>query len=123
MSRKPKNERLAKQLEEALSYHRKGDLDRARSIYRRVVDGDRSNADALHLLGMVELSSARRDAGLKLVANALRVRPLFAEAWATLGGALAESDLPGALEAYRRAVAIDPAMVQAIGNKIGRAHV
>lgn len=116
MSRKPKNERLAKQLEEALSYHRKGDLDRARSIYRRVVDGDRSNADALHLLGMVELSSARRDAGLKLVANALRVRPLFAEAWATLGGALAESDLPGALEAYRRAVAIDPAMVQAIGN-------
>ena len=47
----------SRDLDEARRHHRAGRIDRAASLYQRVLAGDPENADAAHMLGV--LSSER----------------------------------------------------------------
>ncbi|MBL8692413.1 MAG: tetratricopeptide repeat protein [Rhodospirillaceae bacterium] len=117
MSRSPKADRIVTRLAAAVDRHRAGALDEADKLYRRVLDDDPRQVDALHLLGMLHFQRGRRDAGLSSVRRALQLRPLFPEAWVTLGNGLREvDDAEGAGVAFRCAIATQPSMIEAVGN-------
>lgn len=117
MSRPSNADRIATRLATAVDRHRAGALDEAETLYRRVLDDDPRQVDVLHLLGMLRLQRGQRDIGMSSVRRALRLRPLFPEAWLTLGNGLRDAGDQGkAASAFQCAIAAQPSMVEAIGN-------
>lgn len=117
MSRQSKADRIATRLATAVERHRAGAWDEAESLYRRILDDDPRQADALHLLGMLRLQRGQRDVGIASVRRALQLRPLFPEAWVTLGNGFRDAgDQTAAAAAFRSAIAAQPGMIEAIGN-------
>ncbi len=59
------------ELREALELHRAGRLVQAEAIYRRVLQVQPRNPDALHLLGMLALETGNAPAALQLISRAI----------------------------------------------------
>jgi len=59
----------------ALRHHQQGNLDEAEWDYREVLKTDRTNANALHLLGMVHHERGQNDEAARLVRQAIEQRP------------------------------------------------
>jgi len=62
-------------LEEALVLHQKGQLARAQTLYRLALDRDPANAEALHLLGLIEIQLGDFTVALGLIEHALALSP------------------------------------------------
>ena len=77
-------------LNEALEHHQSGDLDRAARSYEAALAADPTDADALHLLGLVALQ--RGDAG--------RAAGLIVGRAAASGPTWTPRSCPGLAEAY-----------------------
>ena len=96
-------------LEEATGRHRTGDLVEARRLYAQVLEGAPDHTTALFRLGLLELQAARPESALPLLERAAVAAP--AEARHHIGlGQVRQSlgQLSGAVDAYRRAIDIDP---------------
>lgn len=94
----------------AVAAHRAGLLPKAEDLYRRILDADPHDADALHLLGLVRNDLGDIGEAVALVRTAVAVAPLFDTALRNLANiARTAGDLPLALAAGRRALALDPA--------------
>lgn len=103
---------VAEALSIAVDFHRTGRLDDAATLYRRVLEVDPKNFNALHLLGLIERGAGRADRAVELIRAALDAAPLTPEVANNLGNALqAVKDDEAAARAYRRALIVDPAMV------------
>jgi len=81
-------------LECAITHHRGGRLDEAEAIYRRVLEADPDQPDALHLLGLAEKARGRTDQALALIGAAIARLPDFAEAHYNLGNLLRDLGRP-----------------------------
>ena len=104
-------------LAKAVELHRAGRLAEAERAYRRILDSDPDNADALQLLGVIANQAGRPAAAAELIRKALAVNPGHADAHCNLGAALLElGDLRGADAAFRRALEINPAISEALNN-------
>jgi predicted O-linked N-acetylglucosamine transferase (SPINDLY family) len=95
---------------------------------RAALAADPAYSDALHLLGVVALRTARLDEAVDLLCRAIRARPDFPDAYNNLGVALeARGQLVKAENAYRAALRLEGRHVGAwdnLGNvlkKMGRA--
>lgn len=66
-------------IEQGIAAHRQGDLDQAKSIYRRILDRQPHRADAMHLLGFAEFQSGQLPAAIKLLQAAVEADPANAE--------------------------------------------
>jgi tetratricopeptide (TPR) repeat protein len=62
-------------LQTAVLIHQRGELARAESMYRAVLEGDPENADALHNRGSALLQLCRSDEALASYEAALRLKP------------------------------------------------
>ncbi len=92
-------------LDKAISLHQDGELEAAGRIYRRVLETQPKNAEALHLLGVAVTQSGKPERGAELIQRALEVdadNPLYLN---NLALALEQSGrLDEAERALRRAV-------------------
>ena len=96
-------------LQTAVAYHRAGDLNSAEKIYRDVLRGDESNADALHLLGLVLHQRGKNADAAELIDRAIAVKPKQAEFAYNLGKVrAAQEHWSAAVDANRAALALNP---------------
>ena len=108
-------------LEEARALHRTGNVDAAEPIYRRILDDDPANPEALHLLGVVALQSGDAAGALALVERAIAVDGRAASYRNTAGNAhMALGDTAAAERAFGRAAELDATFAGARFNR-GRA--
>lgn len=95
-------------IQTALEHHRAGRLAEAEKIYREVLDVDSDNADALHLLGVLAHQIGDDKAAVRLIENALQIRPSTAIFLNNLGEAYSGlSRLAEAEKSFRQALALD----------------
>ena len=92
---------VAQVIQGAMSLHQAGRLDQAAELYRRVLEMAPREADALHLLGLVERQQGRLSRALELSQSAISARP---------GVAMFHSNLREALRTLERPrLAVDAA--------------
>ncbi|MFC3231277.1 tetratricopeptide repeat protein [Marinibaculum pumilum] len=106
-------------LRDAVARHRAGRLQEAAGLYRQVLAAEPKNADALHLLGLVEREAGRLDKAAGLVRRAVRLRPANPTFLFNLAIiARDRGDLEEALSCYRKAAELDPKNPQ-LHNNLG----
>jgi tetratricopeptide (TPR) repeat protein len=96
-------------LEEGIRRQLSGDPAGAAACYGRVPRDSRFHADALNLLGALEVQSGRPERGIALMEQATRSNPRNVTAWMNLGTVLRDIGTPGRpLLCLRRAFLLDP---------------
>jgi tetratricopeptide (TPR) repeat protein len=101
-------------LDEALEHHRGGRLAQAEACYRRVLEEQPENVDALHLLGVIAYQRGEHQQAERLIARALSLNAANAPAHSNLGNVLREQGRDAeAVAAYRRALALAPDYLEA----------
>ncbi|RTR22984.1 tetratricopeptide repeat protein [Azospirillum griseum] len=114
---------IAEALGVALDHHMGGRLDAAETLYRRILDADPGQADALHLLGVLAGQTGRADRGADLIRQAMAQRPDAADYPSNLGALLDAAGQPAAAAAAcRRALALRPDFAVAWARLGGAAH-
>ena len=107
-------------IEQALEHHRQGRLAEAEACYRRVLQGQPQNIDALHFLGVIAYQRGEHHEAERLIGAALSLNAANAPAYNNLGNVLRERGrTPEAIDAYRRALALAPDYVEAHLNLAG----
>lgn len=104
-------------LARALAAHQAGDLTQAEFLYKLVLEADKKQFDALHMLGVIQCQRGNFAAGLDRLRQALRIRPNAADALINLGRAQSElGDDAGAIASYRKALTRNPQLALAHSN-------
>src|SRR5438132_3762404 len=65
----------SKLMQQALVFHKQGDLDEAARLYQTIVEMDASHFEARHMLGAIMLQRGRVDEAIVLISDALQSRP------------------------------------------------
>ncbi len=97
-------------LREGLAHHQRGDLAAAQRAYRRVLQIQPRNADALHLMGMIAYQVGELATARDLIERAIKARPSSPAYHNNMGEVRrALNELDAAVASYRRAIELDPA--------------
>lgn len=107
--------------QQAVAAHRAGRLDAAAAGYRQVLAANESQADAWHLLGLIQLQQGRPGDAEQPIRRALALgeRPAF---WANLGNVLKDTGRAAdAQAAYERALALQPGVAE-VWNNLALVH-
>lgn len=106
-------------LQQAVQFHRGGDLARAEAIYRQVLAIDPEHPDATHLLGMVAHAAGRSDDAVELMQRAIARSPCVPHYHANLGNALRDTGRSvEAIAAYEQGIALGDASPE-VRNNLG----
>ena len=98
----------AQLLDTGFAAHRAGDFARARDLYERVIAIDPQHADALYLLGTLELAGGAPAVALERIDAAIAIDANHPAYHYTRGEALrASGQMDAAESAFRRALALD----------------
>jgi len=101
-------------LQEALELHRNGQHDAAAQGYRDCLAAAPADADAWHLLGVLQHQRGDDADAITSIRRALEVAPEVAQYHLSLGGALMQAgDESAALLSFERALELDPNSVEA----------
>lgn len=93
----------------AVTLHRTGRFAESGAIYRQILQVDRNNFNALHLLGLVERQAGNLEAAAILIRDAIRINPGFVEAHLNLVNILrAAGRVAEAIASIRHALLIRP---------------
>lgn len=96
-------------LRQAVEHHRAGRLDAAEKLYRRVIDGDPDNSDALNLLGVIALGRAQYGEAKMFFQRAVAAGPLVPDVHFNFGNLLATTgEFDAAVMSYTRAIELSP---------------
>jgi tetratricopeptide (TPR) repeat protein len=91
------------------AHHQAGRLRRAEALYRKALQKDPSDPNALHLLGVIAYQCGETGRALRLIERALPQLPELPDIHLNYGNALREAGRPaGAVASYRRAIALNP---------------
>ena len=104
-----KSESLQQMVAEAFQLQRAGNVQKARSMYKQVLDIDPGHVEANNLLGLLSLQARQPADAVQYIERALQRKADDAQAWANLG--LAQKDLGRITEAVAsigKAVEINP---------------
>jgi predicted TPR repeat methyltransferase len=105
-------------LGQAVRLHQQGRFEAAQALYRRVLEINPRQFDALHLLGVIERQRGAPARAVELIEEALRVDPQQARAHSNLGAALQDlGRTEAALASYEAALRLDPAYALAWDNR------
>jgi protein O-GlcNAc transferase len=97
----------ARVLDDAVAAHRAGQLGVAESLYRRVLQADPEQQDALHLLGVLLGQTGRVEAGIASIHRAIALDPGAARYFCNLGFLLTEARrIDEALDACQAAISL-----------------
>jgi uncharacterized protein (TIGR02466 family) len=110
-------ESIATLLSLGVQHHQAGRLSQAEALYRRALELDAGNPDALHLLGVLVDQIGQHDKALELIKAAIQHNAHNPHYHANLAHVLQElGNLDEAAVALERAFALDPRMVTALTN-------
>ncbi|MDX1948749.1 MAG: tetratricopeptide repeat protein [Pirellulaceae bacterium] len=101
-------------LQQAIQYHRAGDLTTAERLYRQLLQAEPKHADAWHLLGVAAWQSGRHDEALASIRQAIALNSTVADYHSNLGlvhQSLGQWD--EAIACGREAVRLRPAFAEA----------
>jgi protein O-GlcNAc transferase len=105
----PQNINTQQILAQAVAAHQAGNIEAAERLYKRVLQTDKRQFDALHMLGVIEGQRRNFAGGLRLLNDALRIRPDAADALINLARMHGElGDNVKAVVSYERALALNP---------------
>jgi predicted O-linked N-acetylglucosamine transferase (SPINDLY family) len=105
------------EIDQGVALHRQGDIAAAEAVYRRVLNTEPDNPEALHLLGVIALQQGDAARAQRFIAKAVLHAPERGEFQRNLGLALMSLDrLDEAAASLRRAAELDPADVAALIN-------
>lgn len=105
-------------LTDAVKEHQRGQLDAAKALYRRVLDADPRQPDALHFLGVIARQQNDPTLAVQLINQAITLRPDQASQHCNLGAALQDLKRSDeALRHYEKAVQLDPQYALAFSNR------
>ncbi len=94
---------------EAITFHRRGELDQAEGRYLAALAVNPRHFEALHLLGVVRLQQSDLAQAIALIGEALQLRPDAGDALCDLGAALAFANRhEEALDCLGNALAVRP---------------
>ncbi len=100
---------MAAALEQAMALHRLGLFDKAEAAYRRILESDPQNADALALLGCALSERKKHPEAVAAIEAALKLDPQAALFHFHLGNAQDKAGNPEKAEAaFARAIALKP---------------
>ena len=109
---------LGQELQQALLFHRQGQLAQAEQVYRQILKRAPNHFDALQLLGALELQRKNHDAAIRLIRQALELNPKSAAAHFNIGIALRQLErYEEALDSFDRALAIKPDYADALNSR------
>jgi predicted TPR repeat methyltransferase len=101
----------------AIRCHQTGQLPKAERLYRRVLEAEPENVDALHFLGVLSHQIGRREAAVHLIGKAIALQPGYVDAINNLGNVLKEQGhLREAEASYRQVLAANPDHGDALNN-------
>ncbi len=110
-------------IQAALEHHRVNRFTYAEPLYRQALTLQPTNADALHLLGILCGQTGRSAEGVQLLDQACALQPTVPILWITLGNLLRESkQMDRAIAALQRALQLAPNSAQA-HNNLGNVYV
>lgn len=102
-------------LDLAMRLHRGGQMDEAEALYRRILEVEPENPDALHFLGVLTYQRGDPAEAVRLIRQALVHAPDYPDALSNLGNVLrTQGDVAEAEACYRRALALRPAHTPAL---------
>ena len=81
---------MAKSMQQGISFHQKGELQRAEKLYQRVLQNQPQNANAYHLLGIIAYQVGKKKLAIDLMNQAIGIdnkQPIF---FSSLGNILQE---------------------------------
>lgn len=108
---------LNQTLGQAVALHQQGKLADAERLYRTVLQSDKGNFDALHLLGIVHTQQGNFAEAVKMLTDALKRNPASADAHSNLGNALMEAKRhEEAVASYGKAISLRPGFAEAHNN-------
>jgi protein O-GlcNAc transferase len=95
-------------LARAVAAHQAGKISEAEFLYKLVLQADKKQFDAMHMLAIIEGQRGNFAAGLSRIKEALRVRPNSADALINLGRMQSElGDNDSAVATYKKALKLD----------------
>jgi len=110
------DKKTRKALDDAIGHHQAGRLQRAEQLYNAILKSSPTHPDALHLLGLVQLSNGNTSQAKSLIQRALKTMP-SAEFYNSLGNALmGNNETQGAIDAYEQALTLNPGFKDALFN-------
>ncbi|WP_158236188.1 tetratricopeptide repeat protein [Limnohabitans sp. JirII-31] len=109
---------IDKQFTQGLALHQQGKLAQSKVLYEAVLKANPRHFDALHLLGVVEMSLGNSDAAVNLISSALKEKKNATDAYYNLGLALdAANRKEQAIKAYDDCLRLNPKNFSALNNK------
>jgi protein O-GlcNAc transferase len=96
-------------LARAFAAHQVGNIPEAEFLYKLVLQADKRQFDALHMLAVIEGQRGNIPAALNRIREAIRLRPKSVDALINLGRIQGElGDHDSAVATYQKALALDP---------------
>ncbi len=97
--------------------HQDGDVETAKRCYLEVLKTEPEHADALHLLGNIDLSAGQLEDAERLIRKAISIKPRDAGYYNSLGRLLQQKqELDEARETFEKALEINPGFDVAMNN-------
>jgi tetratricopeptide (TPR) repeat protein len=107
-------------LKAGFACYQQGNLDGAEKKFRQVILSDSRNIHGLNLLGMICVNTGRHEEAVKLISQALKIKPADAQAQGNLGLAYQRmGNLTLAERSFRKSIEIGaktPAIFNSLGN-------
>jgi protein O-GlcNAc transferase len=96
---------IDKKLDQAVQYHKEGELEKARQLYEKILQILPEHLDALHLLGVVAHQVGNNEKAIRLIGRAIQIDPSIPYYYNNLGEALRDQgSLEAAITSYKKAL-------------------
>ena len=109
---------LKAQFDQAAKFHRQQQLDKAKLMYKRILQLAPQHVDAMHLLGVLYSQLKQHERAIALIRKSLELSPHQSHFHYNLGNALLIAQQPqAALESYDASIALQPNFATAHYNR------
>lgn len=104
-------------LEKGIFLHKKNSLDEAKKIYKEIIEIEKENFQAIHLLGVIFFQQKDYDQGIQFIEKSLQINNKNYSALNNLGNIFLElKKYPEAIEKYKKALDLNKNYTAAIYN-------
>ena len=104
-------------LEKGIFLHKKNSLDEAKKIYKEIIEIEKENFQAMHLLGVIFFQQKDYDQGIQFIEKSLQINNKNYSALNNLGNIFLElKKYPEAIEKYKKALNLNKNYTAAIYN-------
>ncbi len=102
-------------LELATEHHKAGRLGEAEGLYRKILQAEPENAEALHRLGVLAIQKQNHQAAIELIGRAAAIRPQSPIVHASLGQAFSAAGRNAeAITAFERSLQFRPDLLESL---------